>query len=447
MRMTRPQAERFAAALTALGVFMVPAPAAADLRVKWDCYLPKASVNCVALESSLVSKIPFLRVVRDARVADVAVTLTSLPAENSTRFEFGFLGRRLDGYATEVRTTDKIPSSIDSTTATVRLMTKLERGLDDFMDQKVDAGVQNGALVIRLVDPVDLPYTGRPEQQSVKWYTAPSVGTYFSSVQGVGINASGSASLSFNYSEAKWRDQQWIGANYSEQSQPVAGTNETASISFVGGNANTVLSWSLTNDNRWNAGLLLSAEKNPQANYKLRANGSVGIEFDLVPRQTVNQRNFGLRCAIGPELQHYDATNVEGIDEQTLGRQFCDIFLGWHFAPIDVSASLGETTVLENFDYRTFSATFSTSWRLTDNFTISPWLGLEQTNKAINEAQPTTNVYTDPRQEIEASMLAAVQQGYTAPFGIQSGLSVQFLLGNGSLAVEDQRWKNATNLR
>jgi hypothetical protein len=44
-------------------------------------------------------------------------------------------------------------------------------------------------------------------------------------------------------------------------------------------------------------------------------------------------------------------------------------------------------------------------------------------------------------------MLAAIQQGYTAPFGVQSGLSIRYFFGNGSLASEDQRWKNVSNLR
>src|SRR5262249_13886551 len=153
----------------------------------------------------------------------------------------------------------------------------------------------------------------------------------------VGINASGSASVAFNYSETKWRLQQALGANYSRQSQPVPGTQETAAISFSGGTAINVLTRSLTSDNRLTAGLLLSAEKNPQANYRMRTNGSAGLEFDLVPRQTVNQRNFGFRCAIGPEVERYDVTNVEGLDEQTVGRQFCDVFLSWHFVPVDLS--------------------------------------------------------------------------------------------------------------
>ena len=89
------------------------------------------------LESSLTSKIPFLKIVASAADADVVATLTSVPAENGTRFKLDFVGKSLDGYPTEVHSTDKIPSSIDSTTATVRILTKLERGLDDFMDQKL----------------------------------------------------------------------------------------------------------------------------------------------------------------------------------------------------------------------------------------------------------------------------------------------------------------------
>ncbi|HXX65635.1 MAG TPA: hypothetical protein VEK07_00540 [Polyangiaceae bacterium] len=419
----------------------------AALRVKWDCYLPSGGIDCSSLESSLTSKIPFVSIVAEPKNADVTLTLTSVPAENGTRYKCDLVGKRIDGYATEVHAADKIPSSIDTTTAMVRIMTKLERGLADFMDQKVAAEVEHGTLTIRLIDPVQPPFSGRPEQSGVRWYVMPAVGTYLSEVEGVGVNANGNASLSFNDSEPSWRVQQWIGASYSEQSQPVPGTNETASISFAGGNADTVLSWSVTRDDRWNAGLLLSAEKNPQANYKLRANGSAGLEFDLVPRQTVNQQNLGFRCAVGAEFQHYDETNVEGITEQAVGRQFCDTFLSWHFVPVDLWASIGETTVLKNLDFRGFSSNLSAAWRLTDNLTISPWISLQQINRAINEAEPSTVVYTDPRQEIEASMLAAVQQGYTAPFGVQSGLSIRYMFGNGSLSSEDQRWKNASNLR
>jgi hypothetical protein len=135
------------------------------------------------------------------------------------------------------------------------------------------------------------------------------------------------------------------------------------------------------------------------------------------------------------------------MDRQVVGRQFCDVFLSWHFLPIDVWATVGETSVLEDLAYRSFSASMSATWRVTDNFTISPWVNVQQINKAINEARLANVVYSDPRQEIEASMLAAVQQGYTAPFGIQSGLTVRYLFGNGSLSSEDQRWRNASNLR
>jgi hypothetical protein len=171
------------------------------------------------------------------------------------------------------------------------------------------------------------------------------------------------------------------------------------------------------------------------------------VEFDLIPRQTVNQKNFGFRCAVGPEVQRYDTTNVDGVNHQLVGRQFCDVYLSWHFAPIDLWASVGETTVLESFDFRAATVGFSCTWRVTDNLLIAPWMNVQGINKAINEGQASTAVYSDPKQEVEASMLAAIQQGYTAPLGVQSGLSVRYLFGNGSLASEDQRWKNVSNLR
>jgi hypothetical protein len=427
-RVPWPGFRRALAYALGLGALLLAPEARAELRVKWDCFLPNSGIDCALLESSLTSKIPFVKIVPTLAEADVVATLTAVPAEGGMRFRLDFVGKPLDGYVTQVHSNDKIPSSIDSTTATVRILTKVERGLDDFMDQKVIAEVKDGTLDIQLTDPSHLPFTGRPEQSSLKWYVAPGVGAYFSDVVGVGINAQGNASLSFNYSERAWRIQQQINGNYFEQSQPVAGTNETASI-------------------KWTLGALAAGEKNPQANYTFRANASVGIEFDLIPRQTVNQKNFGFRCAVGPEFQKYDATNVEGINQQLVARQFCDVFLSWHFDAIDVGGSLGETTILQDITYRGFSASASITWRMTDNLILAPWVYVQQINQAINEAQPTTVVYSDPRQEVQASMLAAVQQGYTAPFGIQAGLSLKFVFGNGSLSIEDQRWKGTSNLR
>ena len=438
---------RACASAVAVATILRAHTASADLRIHWDCYLPSSGIDCALLESSLTSKIPFVTVVPAAADADVLVTLTSVPAENGTRFKLDFVGKPLDGYVTRVHSNDKIPSSIDSTTATVRLLTKLERGLDDFMGQTVVAEVKGGKLDIQLTDPSDLPFTGRPEQTSVKWYVTPGLGSYFSDVVGTGVNANGSATINYNYSERTWRIQQQLSANYSRESAPVSGTNETASIQFAGGNVINVLSWALTNDNRWTVGLLASAEKNPQANYAFRANGSAGVEFDFVPRQTVNQQNVGFRCAVGPELQRYDATNVQGEHQQLVGRQFCDVFLSWHFQPIDVGASVGETTILQDITYRGFSASASFTWRMTDNLVLSPWVYVQQIDQAINEAKPSTTVLTDPRLEEEADLLAAVQQGYTAPFGISGGLSIKYIFGNGSLAIEDQRWKGTSNLR
>jgi hypothetical protein len=235
--------------------------------------------------------------------------------------------------------------------------------------------------------------------------------------------------------------------SYFRQSQPVPGTDEQAVVSFLGVSAANTLAWSFTADRRWSLGMLLAAEKNPQANYAMRGNASAGLEFDLVPRQTVNQANLGFRCAIGPELQRYDTTNIEGLDRQAVGRQFCDLFLSWHFLPIDVSASIGEGTVLKDIDYRSVVATLSTTWRLTDHFVITPFLSVQETYKAINEAEPTNGVYADPREEIEASMLAAIRRGYTAPLNIQSTLTLGYLFGNGSLSTEDQRWRRASSLK
>ena len=84
---------------------------------------------------------------------------------------------------------------------------------------------------------------------------------------------------------------------------------------------------------------------------------------------------------------------------------------------------------------------------MTDNLSLSLWANLQQVNRAINEAAPTSVVYSDPRQEIEASMRSAILQGFTAPFSIMTGLNVSYVFGNGSLSAEDQRWKGASNLR
>ena len=434
------------ALIVALAVALVSARAEARIRFKWDCYLPGANVDCAVIESSLVSKVPFLSSTTSDKDANVVITLTSVPTEDGTRFVFDFEGKPVEGYVTAVHSSDKIPSTVGASAALVRIMTQLERGLGEFMDQKIASEAKDGKLDIQLMDPTTTPYQGR-RQPSVRWYFAPSVSTYLSDVVGVGINAWGSAAMSFNYSLARWRVQQSIGASYNRQSQPVPGTDQTATVDFAGAWTTDVVSRDLTRDHRWIAGLLFGAEKNPQANYDFRANASLGLEFDLVPRQTVNQQNLGMRCAVGPELHHYDALNVEGLSRQLVAREFCDLFVSWHFEPVDVSASLGENMVLKDIQYRSFSGAVSATFRLTDSFLISPWVSVQQINQAINEAQSDNTVYTDPKAEIEASMKAAIQRGYTAPFGLQSGLSLKYVFGNGSLSSEDQRWRGVSSLR
>jgi hypothetical protein len=268
-----------------------------------------------------------------------------------------------------------------------------------------------------------------------------------SNVRGVGLNVSSSAALAFNYSGLKWRLQQSAGASFRQISQPVPGTDGTASVQFVGGSASNFISRSLTANNRLSVGRPLAAGKNPQANYRMRGNASLGIEFNLVPRQTARQKNLGFRCAVGPEYQRYDMRNLEGVDAQTVAAGFCDAFVSWHFRPVDLSADLGGNTILGDLAYRTIELELSATWSVSDNVTIAPWFIVQQVNKAINEAQPVAQAYTVPRQEVEASMRAAVQRSFTSPLSIRSGLSIRYVFGNGSLNFEDQRWRNATHLR
>ena len=68
------------AVLAALAAFLVSPSASATLRIKWDCYLPNANVDCGVLRSSLTSKIPFITTVSDESEADVVVTITSVSA-------------------------------------------------------------------------------------------------------------------------------------------------------------------------------------------------------------------------------------------------------------------------------------------------------------------------------------------------------------------------------
>jgi hypothetical protein len=420
--------------------------AEASLKVSWDCYLPASQIDCAQLVGSLTTKIPFVKVVQSAQEADVAVVLKSVPAESGTRFIFDFIGRSVSGYRAEVHMNDKIPDSVDSGAATVRIMTRLERGLADFMEQRLAGDFMEGQLMLQVSDPEALPFSGRTEQEALQWYVAPTISGVFSNVQGVGINATGNASISFNYSGDRWRYQGSAGISYNEQSQPVAGTTETASISFFGANATNILSWSVPSDKRLSVALLLSGEKNPQANYNLRGNGSLGVEFDVVPRQTSNQANAGLRCAVGPEFQRYDTVNIQNRQEQWLTREMCDIFVSWHFPAFDVSASFSETAPLNNIGVNV-GGSLSLTWRITDNLLVSPWISAQAIEQPLNAAQPTTVSFSDPRQEVEASMRAAIQQTFTSPFGIQSGLSIRYSFGNGSLNSEDQRWKGTSNLR
>ena len=432
------------------GVVLWPAMATADLTIKWDCYLPNTGLDCVLLESSLTSKIPFLKIVGSPADADVVVTITSRARGERDALQARLRRQAVDGYRTEVHSTDKIPSSIDSTTATVRILTKLERGLDDFMDQKIAAEVKDGKLDIELVDPVALPFTGRPEQSRPEVVRHAERRLVLQRRRGRRHQRVGAtAGLAFNYSAPTWRVQQSIERELqpSRASPSPARTRRRASVHGRQRHQRPD-AWALTRDNRWSLGLLLSAEKNPQANYTFRANGSVGVEYDLIPRQTVNQKNFGFRCAVGPEFQRYDATNVEGMDQQLVGRQFCDVFLSWHFQPDRrAGPASGRRPSSRTSLPRLLRRALGDLARDRQPRHVARGSTSSRSTRPSTRRSPRRPSTADPRQEVEASMLAAVQQGYTAPFGIQAGLSIKYVFGNGSLGLEDQRWKGTSNLR
>jgi hypothetical protein len=185
-------------------VLLFVRPAHAELVVSWTCYVPSARVDCAVVRSSLTSRIPFLTVTSDVDRADAAVTLGTVPADGGTHFKFDVVGRASDGYRPDVHTTDKMPSNVDPAATLVRVLTRLERALDDFMAQAEIARFEEGALTIRVSDPAEQPYPGRREQSAIPGYMAPSAAGQMSNVRGVGLNVSGSASLAFNYSGLMW---------------------------------------------------------------------------------------------------------------------------------------------------------------------------------------------------------------------------------------------------
>ncbi|MFI5301148.1 MAG: hypothetical protein ACHREM_23940, partial [Polyangiales bacterium] len=63
-------------------VSLMTSSARADLTIAWDCFLPSTGLDCALIEASLLGKIPFLRSVPSRSEADVAVSLTSTPAED-----------------------------------------------------------------------------------------------------------------------------------------------------------------------------------------------------------------------------------------------------------------------------------------------------------------------------------------------------------------------------
>lgn len=67
--------------LVEASALLCPSNAVAQIRMKWDCYLPSGSVDCSLLETSLMSKIPFLLTGADRPSADVIVTVTSIAAD------------------------------------------------------------------------------------------------------------------------------------------------------------------------------------------------------------------------------------------------------------------------------------------------------------------------------------------------------------------------------
>jgi hypothetical protein len=407
---------------------LAAAPSRAALDVAWDCYLPSGQVGCSTLETAVFGNGAYVRALQGA--ADASINVRAAPVAGGIAYTFVVTEANSSGGAFTF--VDRVPTGFSHDAVLVRLVGDVQKVTAHLFALDEPATFKEGRLTLKLRDPDEGPRKARSDDESTRWYVAPSLnfngerfGIFF-------VNAS--ANVDVNWSHPDWRVKGDAWTSYRlviADPDPDDPDEDPADLRYenfdVGIDAYVIRSW---------GGFSLAANgyaiRDPRSNYALRSGTNVGVEWVLVPFLKTDEGNVGVQYIVGPERQDYVYESVERTMTLTYLRHRARLFGAWHFQHVDLEGSTTFQAHVFNVRFSSVSAYGSVTWRLLDDLSIGMNGEVSYRNALLNEPRDTSQLHP---------LEAFYGGGAYGDVTYWSWVGVTYTFGNSLLARQDQRWK------
>jgi hypothetical protein len=405
------------------------AQADAPLRVRWDCYLEDAAVDCNALANAYAEATP--GVVLDADDAELEVHVRSTEVAPRRRYVVEVRSSRTTEEPATRAVTDRLRLARDVASTRgedqtlLDVLALLQRATLPFLEVGAPGRVEDGVLTLRAGAPS--ASSSAPASEPSTWFFRPTLSGQIVSA-GVRVYGLGGG-LELSRSTPRHRVRVVGDASYRYVDFTLP-SGESLRGGLVRAGGSVVGARSLGRG--VSVAVLGNAQRQPQNNLELRADLGLGLEWLRAPFLATDGTNFGVRYRVRATHDRYVVETTQGHATQTYPHHTLGVVGLAHYDAIDLSLDLALGAPLLEPSLWDVRGNASVTFRVAGALEIGVGATFVIRGGAIHE--PGDRSALDP----VATLLAGSDFGRLT---VEAELSLAYTFGNGALRTEDRRWR------
>ena len=424
-------ASAVACALVSLGGLAAPRVAQADAHVKWDCYLPDASVGCRDVASAFFASVPGVTRTdeEDARLS-IRLRTTAMPRGRRYLAEFrgtpvaAERGQETVAFALS----EQVPDAAGRDRTLMLLVALLQRGTVPYLNVSTPGKTEGGVLSIEATGAAEpaADGAGASEGSTEGWYGRPSVGGEIVSA-GVRL-VSVEAELELGWSHPSWRFVLAGSGSYRHLDLELPGSRLRGG--FVQARGRAVLARTLVRS--VGVGVIAGARREPQNNLESRLEAGPAIEWLHRDFLRADEGNVGARYAILGAWDRYATVTVHGQSRELYARHSLTLFARLHLDAIDVDFDLTGGAIADRPHLWDVGGELSLTVRVASGLEVALSAATIYRGGAVHEPADPGSI--DP-------VATAVSGSDFGELTYTAGLSLAYSFGNGLVRAQDQRFR------
>lgn len=416
-----------AGVMGSLLLFAGTARADEALRVRWDCYLEGAAIDCNALANAYAEATP--GVVLGTDDADLVVHVRSTEVAPRRRFVVEVRSaespRASSASTSRLRLARDVATSRGEDQTLLDILALLQRATFPFLEVTSPGRVENGVLTLRAGSATTSSNDSSSEPSP--WFFRP---TLSGQIVNAGVRVYGlGGGLEVSRSTPRHRLRLVGDASYRYVDFTLP-SGESLRGGLVRASGSLVVARSLGRG--VSVALLGTAQRQPQNNLALRADLGLGLEWLHAPFLATDGTNFGVRYRVHATHDRYVVQSAQGHATRTYPHHALGVVGLAHYDAIDLSLDLALGSPLLDPSLWDVRGDASITFRVAGALEIGVGASFVIRGGAIHE--PNDSSALDP----VATILAGSDFGRVT---VEAELSLSYTFGNGALRTQDRRWR------